>query len=278
MALVGPGLNDCEIARRTGIPVRTICGWRNGRRSGRRRPGVCGVCGSAGSQEFTSLTAPAYAYLLGLYLGDGHISRHGNGYGFSISLDGIYPRIIEECRAIRVVLPEARAGTRSEWVTRPCGLLLFPTLALLVSPARSGTQAPSAHRLDGLAAHRHRAAQAGASAWAHPFRRLPQRQPSEDPRRDVPVCEVLLPQRLRGHPGHLRGELRRSRRRVDAFGTADDLRVQAIRGRDARRVGRAEGVTMRGLEPPRGLPHQLLRLARLPFRHIRARFSVRRLS
>lgn len=30
LALVDKGLNDCEIERRTGIPRRTILGWRHG--------------------------------------------------------------------------------------------------------------------------------------------------------------------------------------------------------------------------------------------------------
>ena len=28
-ALIAAGLNDCAIARQTGIPRRTVCGWRN---------------------------------------------------------------------------------------------------------------------------------------------------------------------------------------------------------------------------------------------------------
>jgi hypothetical protein len=52
----------------------------------------------------------SYAYLLGLYLGDGHISAHHRGvYQLRISMDSTYPRIIgETVRAIRAVLPRNR--------------------------------------------------------------------------------------------------------------------------------------------------------------------------
>jgi hypothetical protein len=46
-----------------------------------------------------------YAYLLGLYLGDGCLSEHARGvFRLRVALDQRYPRIIEECReAINVV-------------------------------------------------------------------------------------------------------------------------------------------------------------------------------
>ena len=89
--LLAAGLNDCEIGRRTGIPRRTIMDWRFGKRPQFERRGL--------------ITRPdverhdAYAYLFGLYLGDGCISRGPRAYRFRIALDGIYPAIVEECRA-----------------------------------------------------------------------------------------------------------------------------------------------------------------------------------
>lgn len=38
-----------------------------------------------------------YAYLLGIYLGDGSVSRHGDHYGLNVYLDLAHPNIIEEC-------------------------------------------------------------------------------------------------------------------------------------------------------------------------------------
>jgi hypothetical protein len=45
--VVAQGLNDCEIARSTGIPRPTIRDWRHGRfrRATRRRDGGCPTCG-----------------------------------------------------------------------------------------------------------------------------------------------------------------------------------------------------------------------------------------
>jgi hypothetical protein len=48
----------------------------------------------------------AYAYLLGLYLGDGHLSEHPRSHRLRIHLDRSYPQIIAECAAaISLVMP-----------------------------------------------------------------------------------------------------------------------------------------------------------------------------
>ncbi len=77
-ALVDLGLNDCAIARLTGIPRTTVRDWRRstrwrahqGKRNGALEAGSCARCGHPAHafHEFGS----RYAYLLGLYLGDGH--------------------------------------------------------------------------------------------------------------------------------------------------------------------------------------------------------------
>jgi hypothetical protein len=77
-----------------------------------------------------------YVYLLGLYLGDGHIVHHRRRvYRLTVTLDARYPGIIGECRdAIEAVMPEGRVGLHFRyggtcaWVTNsskqwPC---LFP--------------------------------------------------------------------------------------------------------------------------------------------------------
>src|SRR5262249_6279892 len=73
LALPSSGLNPTEIARQTGIPRETIRGWLAGPTPSRIRVGACTVCGQ--QHDFASLPE-AYVYLLGLYLGDGCISRH----------------------------------------------------------------------------------------------------------------------------------------------------------------------------------------------------------
>jgi len=76
-ALVAAGLNDCEISRRTGIPRSTARHWRHED----RRPLVEDPCPQCGHppHDFDALPGAAYAYLLGAYLGDGHITQHRRG-------------------------------------------------------------------------------------------------------------------------------------------------------------------------------------------------------
>jgi hypothetical protein len=66
---------------------------------GRRSEGACPRCTAA------TLDEPTYAYLLGLYLGDGCLSRSPRDvYKLRIALDFSYPGIIGECiRAINGV-------------------------------------------------------------------------------------------------------------------------------------------------------------------------------
>lgn len=48
----------------------------------------------------------AYAYLLGIYLGDGTVTRHGKSFGLHVYLDSGHPGIVEECaNAIDLMLP-----------------------------------------------------------------------------------------------------------------------------------------------------------------------------
>ena len=100
LRLVRWGVNDCEIARLTGIPRRTILDWRvNEGRPGTdgcgpsRKPRVpCPVCSGG------ELDPDGYAYLLGLYLGDGCLVEHARKvFRLRIVLDERYPGIISEC-------------------------------------------------------------------------------------------------------------------------------------------------------------------------------------
>ncbi len=55
--------------------------------------------------------AKAYAYLLGLYLGDGYINQEPRTYRRRISLDTAYPQIIQSCvDAIAALLPSNKVG------------------------------------------------------------------------------------------------------------------------------------------------------------------------
>jgi hypothetical protein len=50
----------------------------------------------------------AYAYLLGLYLGDGHLAGNGRSWQLIVSLDGAHEQVIEECQAAMVLTLPAR--------------------------------------------------------------------------------------------------------------------------------------------------------------------------
>ena len=53
----------------------------------------------------------AYSYLLGMYLGDGHLARFPRAWCLRIVLDSRYPGIVRECvEAVRAVLPANAVG------------------------------------------------------------------------------------------------------------------------------------------------------------------------
>jgi hypothetical protein len=55
----------------------------------------------------------SYSYLLGMYLGDGHIGDTGRTYQLRITLDALYPGIVEECvTAVQLMLPAGRICVR----------------------------------------------------------------------------------------------------------------------------------------------------------------------
>jgi hypothetical protein len=107
--LIATGMNDCAIARQTGIPRRTVWEWRC-KPTRARRPSASSACGI--EHDFSALPPAAYGYLLGLYLGDGCISRSGRVWKLRITLDARYPGIISRCsEAIDTLMPGQRAAT-----------------------------------------------------------------------------------------------------------------------------------------------------------------------
>ncbi|OBG32443.1 hypothetical protein A5671_07400 [Mycolicibacter heraklionensis] len=108
--LIAAGLNDCAIARQTSIPRRTVRDWRCRPQVLRRQSSTSSHC----VHDFASLPPNGYSYLLGLYLGDGCISRYGRVWRLRITLDAKYPDIIERCkRTIDAVTSGQRAAAYS---------------------------------------------------------------------------------------------------------------------------------------------------------------------
>ena len=107
--LIAAGTNDCAIARQTGVPRPTVRDWRRRPPGHLRRSSASSPCGVP--HDFAALPVAAYSYLLGLYLGDGCISKSHRVWRMRIVLDTKYPTIIYRCReAIDLVMPGQRAA------------------------------------------------------------------------------------------------------------------------------------------------------------------------
>src|SRR5215469_13644565 len=98
------GLIDREVAELTGVSIGAVQKWRTGlRRTPEKelKHAHCPRCHSA------LLNERAYAYLLGLYLGDGHITRHRRGvFALSIFCCDAWPGLITAAKsAMHEVMP-----------------------------------------------------------------------------------------------------------------------------------------------------------------------------
>ena len=111
-SLVSCGRNDGEIARLTGVPRRTVSDWRRGQNLIRDRTCIEREHRCVEAHDFSALPESEYAYLIGLYLGDGCISEAKRGvYRIRITLDAKYPEIISECQsALNALFPQKRAN------------------------------------------------------------------------------------------------------------------------------------------------------------------------
>ena len=109
LRLVEQGVNDCEIARRLDIPRTTVRDWRKPRYVPRAPRAICPRCWRRASQMVFS--DEDYAELLGLYLGDGHITPMARTERLRISLDAKYPVMNAEIEALlRRCFPGNRVG------------------------------------------------------------------------------------------------------------------------------------------------------------------------
>ena len=107
LALVAQGRSLNSVSKETGISRATIRSWRTCIEPRKRQGLACPRC----QDEPAPLEEPAaYAYLLGLYLGDGHISTNRRGvYAMRIVLDQAWPGIIDACEAaLYAVRPDNR--------------------------------------------------------------------------------------------------------------------------------------------------------------------------
>ncbi|MGW6843099.1 helix-turn-helix domain-containing protein [Streptomyces sp. NPDC054958] len=107
LALLRDGTRNAEVARRLKVPLGTVGYWKHVDRAKRgESPGShnpdCPRC------DGSPLDAEAYAYLLGLYLGDGHISHYSAHRvpNLMITCDDNWPGLMERAeQAMHRVFP-----------------------------------------------------------------------------------------------------------------------------------------------------------------------------
>lgn len=129
-ALLGTGLSDYEISRRTGVGRSTVCQWR--------LHGIPVTPVAArpvlDRSGWDDRDREIYAYLLGLYLGDGYVGTHSASHSLVIALDVKYANVNQlvvdsvshfSPRPPSVLRPEGTNGVRvtSYWNAWP---LFFP--------------------------------------------------------------------------------------------------------------------------------------------------------
>ena len=126
LALLDRGLTLSEASRESGVSRSTLRAWRTDPGQVLRVTG-CHVC------ERAPLDSPAYAALLGYYLGDGCLSRAPRYWALRVSCDATLPGIVGDVadviagvrptgRVFRVRAPGV-VVVQSHWQHWPC---LFP--------------------------------------------------------------------------------------------------------------------------------------------------------
>jgi hypothetical protein len=96
LGLIDQGVSDYEIAQRTPVSRGTVFRWRHlGPPCVDREPPLERPCDDS-----------AYAYLLGMYLGDGWVGKVARSWALKVALDVSYPGIVRECAsAMAAVAP-----------------------------------------------------------------------------------------------------------------------------------------------------------------------------
>jgi hypothetical protein len=125
MRLSGEGVSDYEVARQLGMSRGTVFNWR------RRKPRLVGL--RQVEEHWRPTDSSSFAYLLGVYLGDGHLVRPGSGnLRLGVTLDERYPSVIEEVAKAMVSIGRASVcrvqhpGAIGLYASSPAWALAFP--------------------------------------------------------------------------------------------------------------------------------------------------------
>jgi hypothetical protein len=106
------GIVDRETAQVCGVSVRAVRHWRAGNRRAARSKSPKPVCPRCHGR---TLDAAAYAYLLGLYLGDGHITRGSRSYVLWLACSDAWPGLLDLARqAMALVMPSSNVFCSSQ--------------------------------------------------------------------------------------------------------------------------------------------------------------------
>ena len=106
------GIVDRETAKVCGVSVRAVRHWRAGNRRSARSESSRPVCPRCHGRR---LDAPAYAYLLGLYLGDGHITQGPRSYVLWLACSDAWPGLMGLARqAMALVMPSSNVFCSSQ--------------------------------------------------------------------------------------------------------------------------------------------------------------------
>ena len=121
LALREQGESIASIAARFDLPTGTVSRWCRGLLSADarllRETGVLRRrCDRCGEDAHHALPASDYAYLLGIYLGDGCLGTSGHSVALRIAMDAAYPAIIDE--VADAILAVRGGGTVSRYSPR----------------------------------------------------------------------------------------------------------------------------------------------------------------
>jgi hypothetical protein len=103
------GLTDREVAAECGVSVSAVRHWRYGTRRADDPMQLLRECPRCGDRD---LDRRAYAYLFGLYLGDGHIAHHRRGVlRLTIACCDNWPGLMDAAaEATAAVMPASSVG------------------------------------------------------------------------------------------------------------------------------------------------------------------------